>query len=97
MGGDVVTVPKFENGQPLMLACWVVGAWITWDINSYAIVQWPKMTRVLTSSEEEKLRYAKETDVNEVYVRSTSKPMSAGQRSRGKELLPPFESRHCSH
>jgi hypothetical protein len=53
MGGDVVTIPKFENGQPLMLACWVVGAWITWDINSYAIVQWPKMTRVLTSSEEE--------------------------------------------
>jgi hypothetical protein len=28
--------------------------------------------------------------VNEVYVRSTPKPMSTGHRSRSEELCPPF-------
>jgi hypothetical protein len=37
------------------------------------------------------------TDVNEVFVRSTPRPMSTEHRSRSKELLPPFESRHYSH
>ena len=37
------------------------------------------------------------TDVNEVSVRSTPRPMSTGHRSRSMELLPPFESRHYSH
>ena len=39
----------------------------------------------------------KETDVNEVSVRSSSNPMPTGQRYGGKDLLLPFESRHYSH
>ena len=35
-----------------------------------------------------------EADVNEVSVRFTPRPMSTGQRNKGIELLPPFESRH---
>ena len=37
------------------------------------------------------------TDVNEVHVRSTPRPMSTEHRDRSIELLPPFESRHYSH
>ena len=40
---------------------------------------------------------SEEADVNEVSVRSTPRPMPTGQRNRGIELLPPFESRHYSH
>ena len=47
--------------------------------------------------EEEKLRSPKEADVNEVFVRSTPRPMSTGQRSRSEELLPPFESKHYDY
>ena len=35
--------------------------------------------------------------MNEVYVRSTPRPMSTRQRNRGIQLLPPFESIHYSH
>ena len=35
--------------------------------------------------------------MNGVSVRSTSRPMPAGHRNRGEELLPPFEGRHYSH
>ena len=52
---------------------------------------------MLWQSEEEETSIPKGTDVNEVYVRSTPKPMSTGHRSRSEELLPPFESRHYSH
>ena len=38
-----------------------------------------------------------ETDMNEVSVRSSSNPMSTGQRYGGKDILLPFESRHYSH
>ena len=38
-----------------------------------------------------------ETDVNEVFVRSSSNPMPTRQRYGGKDLLLPFESRHYSH
>jgi hypothetical protein len=38
-----------------------------------------------------------EADVNEVYVQSSSNPMPTGERYGGKDLLLPFESRHCHH
>ena len=47
--------------------------------------------------EEEKLRSPEETDVNEVFVQSSSNPMPTGQRYGGEDLLLPFESRHYSH
>ena len=52
---------------------------------------------VLERREEKKLRSLKETNVNEVSVRSSSNLMPTGQRYGGEDLLLPFESRHYSH
>ena len=34
--GDIVAVPKYPNGQPSTVSCWVNGVGTAWDINSQA-------------------------------------------------------------